>query len=64
MIHGIIPNIAYSGSVTTDNYLYKLKMCIEVKYIQCYLSEEWKCCVGHCLMLDTNLVLEPSPIYQ
>ena len=25
-------------TVTTDDYVYKLEMCIEVKYIQHYLS--------------------------
>ena len=44
-------------TVTTDNYVFKLEMCIEVKYIQHYLSKEWKCCVVHCLMIGTNLVL-------
>ena len=44
-------------TVTTDDYVHKLKMCIEVKYTQHYLPEEWKCCVVHCLTIGTNQVL-------
>ena len=44
-------------TVTTDNYVDKLKMCNEVKYTQHYLSEEWKCCAVHCLTYGTNQVL-------
>ena len=44
-------------TITTDNYVHKLKMCIEVKYTQRYLSKEWKCCVVYCLTIGTNLVL-------
>ena len=46
MLCWIIPHLAYFRlylvyTVTTDNYVYKHKMCIEVKYIQHYLSDEW-----------------------
>ena len=44
-------------TVTTDDYVYELKMCIEVKYLQHFLSKEWKCCIVHCLTIGTNLVL-------
>ena len=44
-------------TVITDDYMNKLEMSIEVKYIQRYLSEEWKCGFVHCLMPGTNLVL-------
>ena len=59
MLRWIIPNLPISAlyTVTTDNYVHKLKMCIEVKYTQCYLSEEWKYCVVHCLTYGTNQVL-------
>ena len=66
MLCWIIPNLPISAlhTVMTDNYMYKLKMSIEVKYTQCYLSEEWKCCVVHCLTYSTNqdlsLVLSPN----
>ena len=43
-----------SYTVTTDDYMYKLMMCFEVKYIQHYLSKEWICCVVH---LSNALVL-------
>ena len=34
-------------------------MCIEVKYTQHYISEEWKYCAVHCLTIGTNQVLSP-----
>ena len=55
ILHWIIQHLAYfqfclAYTVTTDNYVYKHKMCIEVKYIQHYLSKEWNFFVVHCLM--------------